>query len=72
MVAPFTNFYGKIWVGFCLNTGKRFALEVSFYSQEKDHGFFLKNGTRDFQNSPPLERSTCFYVTTTGNFECFQ
>ena len=26
MVAPFTNFYGKIWVGFCLNTKKRFCL----------------------------------------------
>ena len=24
MVAPFTSFYGKIWVGFCLHTGKRF------------------------------------------------
>ena len=42
MVAPFANFYGKIWVGFCLNTGKRFVLEVSFQSQEKEHGFFQK------------------------------
>ena len=32
----------------------------------------LKNGTRDFQNSPPIERSACFYVTITGNFEQFQ
>ena len=32
----------------------------------------LKNGTRDFQNSLPFERSACFYVTITGNFECFQ
>ena len=31
----------------------------------------LKKGTRDFQNSPPSERSACFYVTTIGNFECF-
>ena len=23
----------------------------------------LKNGTRDFQNSPPFERSACFHVT---------
>ena len=21
-VAPFSKFYGKIWVGFCLNTGE--------------------------------------------------
>ena len=25
-VAPFNKFYSKIWVGFCLNTGKRFFL----------------------------------------------
>ena len=32
----------------------------------------LKHGTRDFQNSPPLERSACFYVTTSENFGHFQ
>ena len=26
----------------------------------------------NFQNSPPFERSACFYETTTENFECFQ
>ena len=26
----------------------------------------------DFQNSPLFERSACFYVTITGNFERFQ
>ena len=31
-----------------------------------------KNGTRDFQNSPPFERSACFYVAITGCFERFQ
>ena len=40
MVVTFTNFYDKIWVGFCPNTGKRFVLMVSFLSQEKEHGFF--------------------------------
>ena len=30
MVAPCSKFYGKIWVGFCLNTGEYFSLEVSF------------------------------------------
>ena len=35
------------WVGFCLNTGKRFFLEVSFSSQQKEDGsskkrYFLK------------------------------
>ena len=32
----------------------------------------FKNGTKDFQNSPPLERSSCFYVTISGSFEHFQ
>ena len=32
----------------------------------------LKNGTKDFQNSPPFERLACFYGTITGNFEHFQ
>ena len=26
----------------------------------------------DFQNSPPFERSACFYVTINGNFKHFQ
>ena len=30
------------------------------------------SGTRDFQNNPPFERSTCFYVTIKGNFQRFQ
>ena len=33
MVAPFSKFYGKVWVGFCLNIEKRFFLEVSFQNQ---------------------------------------
>ena len=32
----------------------------------------LKIGTRDFQNSPPFERSACFFVTITGKFEGFE
>ena len=28
----------------------------------------LKSGTRDFLNSPPFERSACFYVTISENF----
>ena len=30
-----------------------------------------KKPPRDFQNTPPFERSACFCVTTIGNFECF-
>ena len=38
----------------------------------KKHGFFHRKGTRDFENSPPFERSAYFYVTVTGNSEHFQ
>ena len=61
MVAPFITFYCKIWVGFCQ------TLIIG--------GFILKPTeirARFFQNSPQFERSACFYVTITGNFECFQ
>ena len=33
MVAPFSMFYGKIWVSFCLNAGKKFFVEVSLKNQ---------------------------------------
>ena len=38
----FSKVYGEIWVGFCLNTEKQFFLEVSFWSQQKEHGFLWK------------------------------
>ena len=31
-----------------------------------------KNGTRDFLNCPPFERSTCFYATISESFKRFQ
>ena len=54
MAAPFSKFYGKSLVGFCLSTGKRFLLEVFFKANRKSRGF-SKNCTRDFQNSPLFE-----------------
>ena len=32
----------------------------------------FENGTRDFQNSSPFERSACFYVTISESFKRFQ
>ena len=32
----------------------------------------VKNGTRDFQNSPPFGGSACFHVAITENFKGFQ
>ena len=72
MVLPFSKFYAKIWVGFCLNTGKHFFLEVSFWSHQKEHRVCLKNGIRDFRNSTPFERSVCLYVTISVSFERFE
>ena len=42
MVASFSNFFGKTWVGFCLNIRKRICLEFSFWIQQKEHRFLLK------------------------------
>ena len=60
MVAPFSEFYGKVWVSFCVNIGNRWTLrEFILYPAERTQ-ILLKNCTRDFQNSPPLERSDVF------------
>ena len=59
MVAPSSKFYGKMWVGFCLNTGKCF---FHFKANRKSIGSSRKH-TRDFQNSPLFERTACFRVT---------
>ena len=32
----------------------------------------LKTGPKDSQNSPPFERSACFYVTISESFKRFQ
>ena len=72
MVASFSNFYGKTWVGFCFNIRKRFFIEFSFLSQQKEHLGSSKNGTRDFQNSPLFERWACFYVLISESFKRFQ
>ena len=38
MVAHSSTFYDKIWLGFCLNTGKLFFLEASFWANIKSIG----------------------------------
>ena len=65
MVAPFSKFTAKFGLVFCLNTGFIFKPTERAYVP-------LKNGTRDFQNSPSFESSTCFCVTISENFEHFQ
>ena len=69
MVASFSKFYGNFWVGF-LTRETLFLRGFILKSTERAY-ILLKNGIRDFQNSPPFERSTCFYVTISENFEHF-
>ena len=48
-----------------------FVLTLKNERAQKEQ-FLLKNGSRDFQNRAPFERSTCFYVTVNENFKRFQ
>ena len=72
MFGPFTRFCGKIWVGFCRNTGKRFFLRRFILKPAERAQVLLKNGTGNFQNSPPFERLASFYGVISRNFEHFQ
>ena len=69
MIAPFRSFTAKFELDF-LNTGKRFLRGTILKPTETAY-VLLKNGTRDFQNSPSFNRSACFYATISGNFERF-
>ena len=71
MFAPFSKFYIKISVSFYLNVGK-YTFGGSILKPTAIASLFLKNGTRNFQNSPPFDRSTSFYAAMTGNFKHFQ
>ena len=53
-------------------TQKNFFSKRFHYKANRKSMSFLKNHTRDFQNSPPFERLAYFYVTIAGNFEPFQ
>ena len=40
LTVAFSNkFYDKIWISFCLNSGKHFFADVSFESQQKKWKF---------------------------------
>ena len=55
-----------------LNTGKTLFYK-GFILKPPERAWVLpKNGTRDFQNSPPFKRLASFYVANGGNFESFQ
>ena len=58
MVAPLCKLYGKTQRGFILKPTERAQV-------------LLRNGTRDFQNSPLFQRSACFYMTISGSLNIF-
>ena len=70
MVAPFNKFYGKTCVSFYL--WKTLFLRGFTLKPAERAQILLKSGPMDFLNSPLFERSTCFYVAISGNFELFQ
>ena len=47
-------------------------LRGSIISPTERAQFLLKISPKDFQNSPPFERSACFYVTVPENIEPIQ
>ena len=50
MAAFFNKFYGKMWLGFCLNTRKHFFVEVFLKKKPAERSYVaLKSGTRDFE-----------------------
>ena len=55
MVAPFSKFYGKTWVGWVGKHWKALSLR-GFIFKPTEIKVLLKDGTRDFQNSSPFER----------------
>ena len=57
-----------------VNSKNEWLLLSVTFTAKLDLVFVLtfENGTRDFQNSSPFERSACFYVTICESFELFQ
>ena len=65
------RFTAKFELVFVL-TWKTLFLRGSILKPTERTEVFLKNGTRDFQNTLPFEKSACFYVAVSENFERFR
>ena len=55
-----------------VSTWKTLFLRGSILKPTERTEAFLKSGTRDFQSSLPFEKSACFYVAVSENFERFR
>ena len=51
---------------------KTFFLGVLILKPTERAKVLLKNGTMDFQNIPPFERSACLYLTIRESFKRFR
>ena len=60
-IAFLNKFYGKIWIGFCLKTGKRFFIEILFQSQQKDLRFLKKAVLGIFKTALCLRDHSVFH-----------
>ena len=65
------SFTAKFELVFVLTLGNVFSKRFDFKANRKNM-IFLKSNTRNFQKTHPFERSACFYMTISGNFERFQ
>ena len=70
-VALFRNIYRKIWVGFCLNIGKRFVLQVSFLIQHKVLRLFSKTMLGTFETAFHLRDQHIFIWRSLGILNVF-
>ena len=64
------SFMAKFELAFVLTLEKVFLRGLILTPTERA-SVLLKNSTRDFQDSPPFERSACFYMTITQNLNVF-
>ena len=71
MVAPFNSLIAKFGLVCVLTLEKTFPERFHFKANRKSIDF-LKNGTKDFQNSPEFKRSACLHLTISGKFKGFQ
>ena len=72
MVAPFSRFTAKFGLVFVSTLENAFSQRFYFQANRKSICSSKPNGTRDFRNSSPFERSACFYVTISKSFEHFE
>ena len=65
------TFTAKFELVFVLTFKNAFSYSFHFKANKKGIDS-SKKSSRDFQNSPSFERSTCFYVTISESFKLFQ